>query len=97
MKNKIDVKRIAELANLSLKEDEIPKFEKQLSDIVGYIELLNKIDTSDITPTSQVTGLSNVFREDNKTHESFTQQEALSQAKISHNGMAVVKQILEEK
>lgn len=94
---KIDVKHIAQLANLPLKDSEIPKFEKQLSDIVGYIEKLNALDTSSVESTAQVTGLSNVLREDGETIPCLSQDDALSNAKAKHNGLFMVEQILEEK
>jgi len=32
--------------------------------ILGYVEQLDELDTSDVTPAYQVTGLKNVFRND---------------------------------
>ena len=52
---KIDVLHIAKLANLSLKADEIKKYEAQLLEILQYIEILKKVNTDDIPETSQVT------------------------------------------
>lgn len=94
---KLDVKHIARLASLPLTDEEAQKFEKQLSDIVGYIDKLNELDTEDREPTAQVTGLVNVLREDSETAPCFSQEEALSNAPKKHNGMFEVEQILEEK
>ena len=94
---KIDVKHIAQLANLTLTDEEIPKFEKQLSDILTYIETLNKLDTEQVEPTYQVTGLTNVLREDSNPQKSLSQEEALKPAHKKHDGYFVVDQILEEK
>ena len=94
---KIDVKNISKLANISLASEEILKFEDQLLSILTYIETLNKLDTSNIEPTYQVTGLTNVLRADDNTHESLTQKEALSNTKSTNEGYFVVEQILEEK
>jgi aspartyl-tRNA(Asn)/glutamyl-tRNA(Gln) amidotransferase subunit C len=58
------VKHIAKLARLGLKEDDVEKFAKQLSSIMEYVEKLNEVDVKDVQPTSQVTGLENVMRED---------------------------------
>ena len=58
------VKHIAKLARLELTEDEINKFTGQLSDILGYVEVLNQADTEGVEETSQVTGLKNVSAED---------------------------------
>lgn len=64
MLKKEDVKHIADLARLELSEKEINKITPQLSDIIGYIEQLSEVDTTDVAPTAQVTGQTNVFRSD---------------------------------
>ncbi len=92
---KIDVKHIAHLANLELTDDEVPKFEKQLSEVLGMVEKLNELDTHMVEETSQVTGLKNVTREDTSL-PSFSQEEALSDAPAQHNGLFAVKGIFEE-
>lgn len=91
---KIDVTHVAKLANLPLNDTEKKKFEKQLSSILEYIEKLNEVDTKGIEPTSQVTGLENVTREDNAT-DSFTQEEATANTSSKHNGLFKVPAILE--
>ncbi len=58
------VRHIAKLARLGVTDAEVEKFAHQLSDILGYVEKLEKVDTSKVQPTSQVTGLKNVMRED---------------------------------
>jgi len=102
---KIDVCHVAKLANLPLKDEEKEKFEKQLSEILSYVEKLKEVDTKNVETTSQVTGLENITRED-ETSPSLTQEEALSntplrqdstgQAKSKHNGLFKVKAVLEE-
>ncbi|MDP2638215.1 MAG: Asp-tRNA(Asn)/Glu-tRNA(Gln) amidotransferase subunit GatC [Candidatus Levybacteria bacterium] len=91
---KIDVAHIAKLANLPLKPDEKEKFGKQLSETLTYVEKLNSIDTKGTEPTSQVTGLENVTRED-EAKPSLTQEEALSNAKSHYNGLFKVKAVLD--
>ena len=92
---KIDVSHVAKLANLPLTEREKEKFEKQLNDILAYIEKLNEVDTKNVEPTSQVTGLENVTREDNAA-PSLSQEDILKNAKSQHNGFFKVKAIFEE-
>ena len=92
---KIDVKDVAKLANLKLNSEEEKKFEEQLGDILTYVEQLQKVDTTGVEETAQVTGLSNVARNDT-TSPSLTQDEALSGAKEQHNGFVKVQAILEE-
>ncbi len=91
---KINVSHVAKLANLALKPDEEKKFEKQLSEILSYVEKLNEAGTKNIETTSQVTGLENIMREDEAT-PSLTQEEALSNTKSQHNGLFKVKAILD--
>ena len=59
-----EVQRIARLARLELTESEVGQYTEQLSAILGYISQLSEVDTENVATTSQVTGLSNVMRED---------------------------------
>ncbi len=61
---KEEVLHIAKLARLELTPEEVDKFRTQLSEILEYIGQLQKIDTAGIEPTSQITGLQNVTRDD---------------------------------
>lgn len=89
---KKQVLHIAKLAGLQLSKKEVVKFQKQLGDILDYIDILNKLDTQGVEPTSQVTGLENVFRED-KVERCLTQKEALSGTKLTHKGYFKIKLI----
>lgn len=91
---KIDVSYVAKLANLPLSKAEKKKFEKQLSETLDYVKQLEEIDTKGVEPTSQVTGLENVTRED-EAKPSLSQEEVLKNAKSTHNGFFKVKAILE--
>ncbi len=62
--SKDDVLHVAKLAKLTLTSKEITKFQGQLSKIIDYIGQLSEVDTSNLEPTSQTTGLENVFRPD---------------------------------
>lgn len=93
---KIDVKHVAKLANLTISEKELKKFEKQLAEVLNHVDKLKEIDTEKVAETSQVTGLENVTRDD-ETSPSFPQNEALSNSKSTHNGLFKVKGVLSEK
>lgn len=73
------VKHIAELAQLKLREDEIEKFQKELNQILEYVDKLNEIDTSHVEPLSHPIDIFNVFRED-KINGSLSRDEALKNA-----------------
>ena len=82
---KQQVLQIAKLADLKLSESEVTKYQKQLSQILDHIQLLNQVDTSRVKPTAQVTGLINIIRKD-KIDSCLTQKEALLNSKSKHQG-----------
>lgn len=90
---KFDITHVAKLANLPLTDDEKKKLETQLEETVQYVEGLEKVDTKEVEPTSQVTGLENITRDD-EIKPSLTQEEALQNAKSTYNGFFKVKGIL---
>ena len=49
-----DLQRIADLARLELTAEELDLFTRQLGDILTYVEQINTLDTTGVTPTSQV-------------------------------------------
>ena len=63
-----EVRHVADLARLRLSDEEVQMFARQMSDILNYFKDLDDIDTTDVKVTSQVTGLKNVFREDEVIH-----------------------------
>lgn len=91
---KIDVKYVAKLANLPLSIEEEEKYSEQLSNILEYIEKLNQVDTSSVEPTFNVSGQSNVLREDS-TIASLSQEEALSNAPKVKDSMFETKGVFE--
>lgn len=73
-----DVLKLARLARLRLSDDEVATFQREISDILGYVEMLGDVDTKGLKPTYQVTGLTNVSRPD-ELHEYGTDQAKLLQ------------------
>ena len=55
---------VGELSRISLDEEETEKMEKELSAIVGYMEVLNSLDTDGVEPLSHVFPMTNVMRAD---------------------------------
>src|SRR5215469_7502570 len=51
-----DVAYVADLANLELTDQERQRMIKDLNSILGYIDLLNELDTSNVPPMAQVSG-----------------------------------------
>jgi aspartyl-tRNA(Asn)/glutamyl-tRNA(Gln) amidotransferase subunit C len=59
-----DVQRLAQLSSLQLSNDETDALAQDLEHILDYVEQLSELNTDGVEPTYQVTGLSNVWRED---------------------------------
>ena len=62
--DKDQIEQIATLARLELTEKEKTMYAEQLSAVLGYIEMLDEVDTTGVEETCQVTGLEDVVRED---------------------------------
>lgn len=85
-----EVKHVGKLANLKLSSQEEKKFKGQLEETIEYINDLTEVDTSGTQPTSQVTGLENVYRED-KVKPSLSQKEVLANGVKTDKGYFIVK------
>jgi aspartyl-tRNA(Asn)/glutamyl-tRNA(Gln) amidotransferase subunit C len=73
------VKHIAHLSRLNATETELEAMAAELSKVVGYIDLLAEVDTTDVEPTAHALPLRNVFRED-EVRDSFDPDTALANA-----------------
>lgn len=89
------VKKVAKLADLPLTPEEEGKYSEQLSAILEYVDQLNQVDTLGVEPTFNVTGLSNVMRED-ETVASLLQEDALSNASKQKDFMFETKGVFDE-
>ena len=95
---KSDILHIAKLAKLEITDAETEKYIKQLSIVIDYFSELNEVDTEITEPTSQTTGLENVFRQDEVKEENcLSQDEAVSGTDKLYNGYFKVKAILTER
>ena len=49
-----DVRHVADLANLELTAEELPRMARDLNAVLGYIAQMNELDTSSVVPMAQV-------------------------------------------
>ena len=91
----IDVEHVAKLANLPLDEKHLEILGKQLTETLLYIDRLHERPAGNVEPTSQVTGLTNITRDDSVA-ASLSQEAAVGNAPATHNGYIVVNAIFEE-
>lgn len=94
MSAQFDVHYTAQLARLHLSEDEIVKFQAQLSQILTYVEKLEQVDVTGIEPTAHANAVFNVFRED-APRDWFTAEDALANAPRSANQLFIVPKVIE--
>ena len=59
-----ETKKVAELAKLEFDEKGLEKMSKELSNILGYMEILNDIDTENIVANEIMSSNINCIRED---------------------------------
>lgn len=62
--SKEELLHIAKLANLNLKDEEIDKYLLNLQDILNFANIVNSVDTENISETIGSTSNVNMFRED---------------------------------
>jgi aspartyl-tRNA(Asn)/glutamyl-tRNA(Gln) amidotransferase subunit C len=90
----LDVAYIARLARLDLTDEETELFQKQLGDVLKYVEKLREVDVSNVEAAAHALPIFNVFRED-KPRDWFTAQQALSNAPRRANGLFIVTKVVE--
>jgi aspartyl-tRNA(Asn)/glutamyl-tRNA(Gln) amidotransferase subunit C len=59
-----EVLHVARLARLELSDDEVGRFQKQLSDILEAISKVSELDLADVPPTAHPLEIENAWAED---------------------------------
>ena len=88
-----DIQHLASLSSLALADDEVDGLRQDLENIIGYIEQLGELDTAGVEPTYQVTGLANVWRED-EVQPGISAEKLLEMAPEKQNNQVKVPQVL---
>jgi aspartyl-tRNA(Asn)/glutamyl-tRNA(Gln) amidotransferase subunit C len=95
-----DVSYVADLAYLELTKDERTRMLKDLNSILGYIDSLNELDTSNVEPMAQVasrfdeSGFTYAMRAD-EPRPSLPHEEALRNAPASDGVFFKVPKVIE--
>jgi aspartyl-tRNA(Asn)/glutamyl-tRNA(Gln) amidotransferase subunit C len=92
-----EVRRVAELAALALRDDEVERMAKDLDNILSHMDKLNELDTTGVEPMAQVlfdAGETATLRED-RERPSLTNAEALANAPVSGSGYYKVPRVIE--
>ncbi|MBD3879477.1 MAG: Asp-tRNA(Asn)/Glu-tRNA(Gln) amidotransferase subunit GatC [Quinella sp. 1Q5] len=89
-----DIKTVASLSRLRIREEEATDVLFQLNKILNYVENLQAIDTTNIEPTTYALPMQNVFRAD-VVKPSLDRELALSTAPLQEDGYFKVPRVLE--
>jgi len=90
------VETAAGLARIALTAEELDRFTGQLQVVLGAIEQLQDVDTSDVTPSASVLPLENVMRED-EPRPSLPVEAVLAQAPDREGDLFRVQASLEDR
>lgn len=89
-----EVLKLARLARLDLTESEVEEYSRELSAILQYVEQLDQVDVSGLQPTNQVTGLTNVMREDEIRDYGYEPRELLKNVPAVQDDQIKVKRMI---
>jgi aspartyl-tRNA(Asn)/glutamyl-tRNA(Gln) amidotransferase subunit C len=89
-----DVLKLAQLSRLSLEPEEVDAFLDEISNVLGYVDQLKDVDTTGLQPTTQVTGLTNVMRDDSVIDYGVDHTDLLRLAPKSQDGHIKVKRMI---
>ncbi|MGE5403975.1 MAG: Asp-tRNA(Asn)/Glu-tRNA(Gln) amidotransferase subunit GatC [Candidatus Saccharibacteria bacterium] len=88
-----EVEHVAMLGRLTLTAEEKELYAQQLSAILEFAEILNKLPTDDVEPLAHVLPVFNVMRDDEQ-RPSFTREDVLSNAPEQEDGLFKVPRIV---
>jgi aspartyl-tRNA(Asn)/glutamyl-tRNA(Gln) amidotransferase subunit C len=91
----VEVEHVARLARLELSEDEKERMTSQLDSILGYVDKLNALDTSQVEPTTTVIPMVSVMRDD-VARPSLDREAALANAPDREDVFFRVPRIIED-
>jgi aspartyl-tRNA(Asn)/glutamyl-tRNA(Gln) amidotransferase subunit C len=89
-----EVEHVALLARLELTPEEKAKLTEDLNVILEHFGQLQRLDTTDVEPTSHAVPMQNVFRED-QVRPSMPREVILAEAPEARQGFFVVPRIVD--
>jgi aspartyl-tRNA(Asn)/glutamyl-tRNA(Gln) amidotransferase subunit C len=89
-----DAAYVSKLARINLSDEEIARFQKQLTEVLKYAEKLREVDVSHVEAAAHGVPMFNIFRED-KPCDWLSADEALGNAPHKANQLFVVTKVVE--
>jgi aspartyl-tRNA(Asn)/glutamyl-tRNA(Gln) amidotransferase subunit C len=88
-----DVLHVARLARLTLAPQELASYQRELSEILSYMEILHGVDTTGVAPTFHAQSIINALRDDSVTQSQSFHDAQRNAPCISENTFVVPKVI----
>ena len=89
-----EIQKVALLARIELSDDELVVASTEISSILDFVDTIQNTDTAGVEPTSQVTGLTDVWREDLVVKYTVAPKFLLASAPDMQDGYVKVKKVL---
>ena len=89
----IDVNKFANLAKIKLNKEEEKEIQKEISTFLDYVNLLSEINDDNI-PMDNITGLKNIFREDEV--EKYEGNNLLDNSPLTKDGFFLVPKVIKQ-
>ena len=89
-----DVRHLAQLSSLQMSDVEVELLRADIEKIINYINQLDELDTDGVEPTYQVTGLQNVWRDDEIIDSSVSRRQPLALAAEQSDNCVKVPKVL---
>ena len=91
--DKEEIKHIANLADLNIKEEEVDEYAKNLQDILNFAEILKNVNTDNVTESIGTGNNYNVFRKD-EVKEFEDKESLLQNAPEQEDGMFKIPKVI---
>lgn len=92
--NTAEVRHLGELARIGINSEQADELAPQLLEILDYVAKLQSVDTEDIATTAQVTGLTDVWREDEARPSPISREDLLVNTPQTKDGYIKVRRVL---
>lgn len=87
--------RLSHLASLRFSDEEKTELKQDLEKMIGFVEKLKEVDTSNVEPTLHITDAINMLRND-EIHQAITKQEALFNAPQTDGNFFIVPKVIKK-
>ncbi len=89
-----DIQKVARLTRIDLTDKELDTMTVEVSSVLEFVDALQAVNTDGVEPTSQVTGLRDVWREDEVKRCELSREELLVNAPATQDGYIKVRKVL---